>query len=142
MPTQIDDIIFTGDVAGVSGDGPSHHLVRQILMLNYGKKSIHKLRIQSQPCILPFSLQHNPQIINNLEIKIDDWANLSNLLHDNQTPSEEIVPIYGLYQKSVLAKDCIRNKYKPMNWLIQAGCLLMAYILEIERAGKNLEFFR
>jgi hypothetical protein len=68
---------------------------------------------------------------------------LSNL-YDNQTLLRKLYPnLWPTPEGSVLAEGLHRNKYKPMNWPIQVGCLLMAYsLLEIERAGKNLEFFR
>ncbi|EIA08588.1 MBL fold metallo-hydrolase [Flavobacterium frigoris] len=112
---QIDDIIFTGDVAGVRiGDGPvAPPCPPPDINVELWKKSIHKLKnLKPQALYLThFSLQYNPQeLLTNLEIKIDDWANFIKPFYDNQTPPEEIVPQFMAYTRSQFLAEGLHSE--------------------------------
>ncbi len=112
---QLDDIIFTGDVAGVRiGDGPvAPPCPPPDINVELWKKSIYKLKNLNPKALYltHFSLQYNPQeLLTDLEIKIDDWANFIKPFYDNQTPSEEIVPQFMAYTRKQFLAEGLQSE--------------------------------
>lgn len=131
---QLDDIIFTGDVAGVR---IQHGLVvppcpPPDIHIPDWKNSIQKLR-NLNPRLL--YLTHYGAVsdisahLNRLESMLDDWANWMKPYYDNGTPAEEITPKFMEYTKNQLKSqgvpeaDLERYEHANPSWMSVSGLL-------------------
>lgn len=130
----INDVIFTGDVAGVKiGNGP---IVPPCpppdINIELWKSSIEKLRAMSPNALYltHYSRQENPnQLLDDLVIILDDWANYIKTFYDNKTPADEIVPQFMQYTKGQLEAKGLNEheiqiyEYANPSWMSVNGLL-------------------
>lgn len=131
---QIDEVIFTGDVAGVKiGNGPVvPPCPPPDINISLWKESIEKIR-QKNPSALyltHFDRQENPiQLLNDLESIMDDWANYIKPFYDDQIPADKFVPLFINYTKKQflekgLTEDEIQTyEYANPSWMSVNGLL-------------------
>lgn len=131
---QLENIIFTGDVAGVTiNHGPVvPPCPPPDIDLGLWKKSIQKLRdLKSEMLYLThFGIVNNPEKhFSALEIILDDWANWIKPYYDAGTSAQEITPKFMEYTKNQLKKEDVspedlqRYEYANPSWMSVAGLL-------------------
>lgn len=132
---RLDNVIFTGDVAGVKiGNCPVlPPCPPPDINIGLWKQSIEKLRSQNadQLYLTHFGLQENPnQLFDDLEEKLDDWANFIYPFYVDQTPSDEIIPLfmsytqqqlrsYGLTDEEIETYECANPSWASVNGLLR-----------------------
>lgn len=131
---QIDDVIFTGDVAGVKVDqGPVvPPCPPPDINIELWKKSIQKLRdLKPKKLYLThFDVKENPEeILFDLEQVLDQWANFIKPYYDNGSNTEDIVPHFmaftsSNFKKFGLSQDEIQTyEYANPSWMSVNGLL-------------------
>lgn len=131
---QLDNIIFTGDVAGVKiNHGPVvPPCPPPDIDLKKWKESIRKLKAQNPEklYLTHFGIVENPiQHLDELEVILDDWANWMKPHYDAGTDSEIITPQFMEYTKKqltdrgVLGGDLQRYEYANPSWMSVNGLL-------------------
>lgn len=131
---QVEDIIFTGDVAGVQVDfGPVvPPCPPPDINIELWKKSIQKLRDLNpkQFYLTHFDVKNNPlEILTDLELVLDNWANFIKPFYDNKTSPEEIVPKFMEFTSSNFRKDGLTEseiqtyEYANPSWMSVNGLL-------------------
>ena len=131
---QIEDVIFTGDVAGVKiGDGPVvPPCPPPDINIELWKQSLKKLKdLKPRALYLThFDLQKNPdELLSGLEIVLDDWASFIKPFYDNQTPPESIVPQFMEYtrkqflDKGLDAEEIQTYEFANPSWMSVNGLL-------------------
>lgn len=131
---QLGNIVFTGDVAGVTiNQGPVvPPCPPPDIDLGLWKKSIQKLRdLKPEMLYLThFGIVNNPEKhFSELEIILDDWANWIKPYYDAGTSAEEITPKFMEYTKGQLKKEGVshedlqRYEYANPSWMSVAGLL-------------------
>lgn len=131
---QIDDIIFTGDVAGCKINTgpvvppcppPDIHIENWI-------KSINKLKSLQPKYLIPthFGIISKPQEhLNELEEILHDWANWMKPYFNKGIAAEQIIPIFTQYTNQQLldrgASQADLNRYARANpsWMSVSGLL-------------------
>ncbi|WP_313376019.1 MBL fold metallo-hydrolase [Chishuiella sp.] len=98
----LDDVIFTGDVAGVKiENGPVvPPCPPPDINIELWKESINKLRKINAKTIYPthYGAHHNlEEHFNQLEKVLDDWANYMKPMYDDKLTAEEITPVFVDY---------------------------------------------
>lgn len=131
---QYEDVIFTGDVAGVKiGDGP---VVAPCpppdINIELWKSSIEKIR-NAKPRMLyltHFSEQLNPDLLlSELSMTLDKWASFIKPFYDRQTPADQIVPVFmefvqnDLRSKGLDEHDIQVYEYANPSWMSVNGLL-------------------
>lgn len=130
----IDEVVFTGDVAGVKiGDGPVvPPCPPPDINIRLWKESIRKLKSLNANYLYltHFGRQTDPiALLNELEMVLDDWADFIKPFYDQQTPSEQIVPLFMKYtsdafRKRGLSENEIRvYEYANPSWMSVNGLL-------------------
>lgn len=131
---QIDDVIFTGDVAGVKiENGPVvPPCPPPDINIELWKASLQKLRNRNPKALYltHYGRQENPlEIIDHLEVMLDDWANYIKPFYDDQIPADTIVPLFVEYTEKQLrdqglSKDEITvYEYANPSWMSVNGLL-------------------
>ncbi|MBA5628429.1 MBL fold metallo-hydrolase [Moheibacter lacus] len=131
---QIENIIFTGDVAGVKiNNGPVvPPCPPPDIDLGKWKKSIQKLKdLKPEKLYLTHFgiVEEVEKHLSELEIILEDWANWMKPYFDAETSAEEITPKFMDYTKNQLKKagvsdeDLIRYEYANPSWMSVAGLL-------------------
>lgn len=131
---QLEDIIFTGDVAGVKIN--QNPVVPPCpppdIDLGKWKSSIDKMRkLNPQSLYLThFGKVENPiEHFNELEWILDDWANWMKLYYDKGIDPDEITPKFMEYTKNQLLEkgvnedDVLRYEYANPSWMSVVGLL-------------------
>lgn len=130
----INDVIFTGDVAGVKiGNGP---IVPPCpppdINIELWKNSIEKLRAKAPKALYltHYSRQENPnQLLDDLIAILDDWAHYIKPFYDNKTPADDIVPQFMQYTKGQLEEKGLNAheiqiyEYANPSWMSVNGLL-------------------
>lgn len=98
----LDDVIFTGDVAGVKiENGPVvPPCPPPDINIELWKESIAKLRKINAKGIYPTHYGYHEDLENHfdqLEKSLNDWSNYIKPMYDDQIPNEEIVPVFVDY---------------------------------------------
>ena len=130
----IDEIVFTGDVAGVKiGDGPVvPPCPPPDINIGLWKESIRKLKTLNTNYLYltHFGRQADPiALLSELETVLDEWAAFIKPFYDQQTPPEQIVPLFMKYtadafRKRGLTEDEIRvYEYANPSWMSVNGLL-------------------
>lgn len=131
---QLEDVIFTGDVAGVKIN--QNPVVPPCpppdIDLGKWKMSIERLK-KANPKYLyltHFGKVENPiQHLNELELMLDDWANWMKPFYDQGETPEIITPKFMEYTKNQLLEkgvdedDVQRYEYANPSWMSVAGLL-------------------
>ena len=131
---QLDDVIFTGDVAGVKiANGPVvPPCPPPDINIELWKASLSKLRA-AKPAALyltHFAKQEAPQtLLEELEGMLDDWANYMKVFYDQKIPSEKVVPEFMEYTHSQLREKGLSEaeiqvyEYANPSWMSVNGLL-------------------
>lgn len=131
---QLNDVIFTGDVAGCKiENGPVvPPCPPPDINLTLWKQSIQKLK-DANPSALyltHFARQENPiQLLEELEIELDNWANFIKPFFEAGTPADEIVPQFmkftsGAFKaKGLTDKEIQIYEYANPSWMSVNGLL-------------------
>ncbi len=131
---QLDDVIFTGDVAGVKIDnGPVvPPCPPPDINLKLWKASIKKLK-ELNPSALyltHYGKQEHPiQLLNELEIVLDSWANFIKPYYDNPIPIEELVDLFMEFTENQMLnfglskEEIITYEYANPSWMSVNGLL-------------------
>ncbi len=131
---QIEDIIFTGDVAGVKINGGPvvPPCPPPDINIELWKESIQKLK-KLNPAFLyltHYGKQDNVQILlNDLEEVLDSWASEIQKYYILKTPSDEVVPLFmgfahdQLTTKGVSEKLLTIYEYANPSWMSVNGLL-------------------
>lgn len=131
---QLDDVIFTGDVAGVKiHQGPVvPPCPPPDINLKQWKASIQKLKnLDPKSLYLThFAKVNNPSFhLFNLELMLENWANWIKPYYDNQTDPQEIIPKFKTYTKyqlieqGVSSEDLVKYEYANPSWMSVTGLL-------------------
>lgn len=131
---ELENIIFTGDVAGVRiNNGPVvPPCPPPDINIGLWKESLQKLRsLNPEKLYLThFGMVENPQKhLNELELILDDWANWMKPFFEAGTSPEEITPKFMHYTKNQLKsagvshEDLQRYEYANPSWMSVAGLL-------------------
>lgn len=131
---QIENIIFTGDVAGVKiNNGPVvPPCPPPDIDLGKWKKSIQKLKdLKPEKLYLTHFgiVEEVEKHLSELEIILEDWANWMKPYFDAETSAEEITPKFMDYTRNQLKKagvseeDLVRYEYANPSWMSVAGLL-------------------
>ena len=131
---QIDNVIFTGDVAGVKiGSGPVvPPCPPPDINVELWLKSIEKLKnLNPEKLYLThYGVVENPlSHLSELELILDDWASWMKQHFDAGTAQELITPDFMAYTKSQLQdsgvseEDIQRYEYANPSWMSVAGLL-------------------
>lgn len=131
---QLEDIIFTGDVAGVKiGNGPVvPPCPPPDIDLGAWKKSIDKLSALAPKklYLTHFGVIENVQEhLNNLKTILDDWANWIKPYYHTKESVESITPLFMEYTanqltaKGVSAEGLKRYEYANPSWMSVTGLL-------------------
>ena len=129
---QIENIIFTGDVAGVKiNNGPVvPPCPPPDIDLGKWKKSIQKLKdLKPEKLYLTHFgiVEEVEKHLSELEIILEDWANWMKPYFDAETSAEEITPKFMDYTKNQLKKagvseeDLVRYEYANPSWMSVSG---------------------
>lgn len=133
---QIDDIVFTGDVAGVRiNNGPAvPPCPPPDVHLEDWKKSIEKLRnLDPKELYLAHygKVENVDEHLNQLEKMLDDWAQWIKPHYDNQKDPKEITPKFVEYTQNQLREMGVNeadvNKYEKGNPSFMSVTGLMRY---------------
>lgn len=131
---QLNDVIFTGDVAGCKiENGPVvPPCPPPDINLTLWKQSIQKLK-DANPSALyltHFAKQENPiQLLTELESELDNWANFIKPYYDSNTPAEQIVPKFmqfttNAFKEKGLSDEEIKiYEYANPSWMSVNGLL-------------------
>ena len=130
----LDDVIFTGDVAGVKiSNGPvAPPCPPPDINIELWKQSINKLRKVNAKGIYPthYGLHENvEEHFTQLENELDDWANYMKPMYDDKLSPEEITPIFvdyiiKKYKDQGLSADEIQvYEYANPTWMSVNGLL-------------------
>ena len=130
----LDDVIFTGDVAGVKiNNGPvAPPCPPPDINIELWKQSINKLRKVNAKGIYPthYGLHENvEEHFTQLENELDDWANYMKPMYDDKLSPEEITPIFvdyiiKKYKDQGLSADEIQvYEYANPTWMSVNGLL-------------------
>lgn len=131
---QLNDVIFTGDVAGCKiENGPVvPPCPPPDINLTLWKQSIQKLK-DAKPSALyltHFAKQENPiQLLTELESELDNWANFIKTYYDSNTPAEQIVPKFmqfttNAFKEKGLSDEEIKiYEYANPSWMSVNGLL-------------------
>jgi len=130
----LDDVIFTGDVAGVKiNNGPvAPPCPPPDINIELWKQSIEKLRKVNAKGIYPthYGLHENvEEHFTQLENELDDWANYMKPMYDDKLSPEEITPIFvdyiiKKYKDQGLSADEIQvYEYANPTWMSVNGLL-------------------
>jgi len=131
---QLNDIIFTGDVAGCKiENGPVvPPCPPPDIDITLWKKSIQKLK-DANPTALyltHFARQENPiQLLNELEAELDNWATFMKPFFDHGTPADEIVPQFMKFTsdafkaKGLTDEEIQVYEYANPSWMSVNGLL-------------------
>lgn len=131
---QLNDVIFTGDVAGVKiGNGPVvPPCPPPDINIELWKESISKIRAAKPESLYltHFAKQDAPQtLLDELEFMLDDWANYMKVFYDNTIPSEKVVPEFMEYTHSQLREKGLSEveiqvyEYANPSWMSVNGLL-------------------
>ncbi|MBS7332128.1 MAG: MBL fold metallo-hydrolase [Weeksellaceae bacterium] len=131
---QIDDVIFTGDVAGVRiGKGPVvPPCPPPDINIKLWKESIEKIKSKNPSALYltHFDRQENPiELLNDLELILDDWANYIKPFYDDQVPADTIVPLFMNYTKNQFKEKGLSDEeiqtyeYANPSWMSVNGLL-------------------
>jgi glyoxylase-like metal-dependent hydrolase (beta-lactamase superfamily II) len=131
---QIDQVIFTGDVAGVQIDhGPVvPPCPPPDINIELWKESINKLRnLNSNWLYLThFGAKNNPnKILDELETTLNQWANFIKPFYDTNTPPNEIVPKFMEFTTTNFKSSGLTNseiqtyEYANPSWMSVNGLL-------------------
>lgn len=132
---QVNDVIFTGDVAGVQIDkGPVvPPCPPPDINIELWKESIQKLKnLQPKKLYLThFDVKDNPlQILTDLENVLTQWANFIKPYYDQKATTEEIVPHFmqfttenfraaGLSEADILTYEFANPSWMSVNGLLR-----------------------
>src|SRR5690606_10017619 len=131
---QLNDIVFTGDVAGCKiGNGPVvPPCPPPDIDIALWKKSIQKIK-NANPSALyltHFARQDNPtKLLNELEAELDNWANFIKPYFEAETQADEIVPKFmkftsDSFKAKGLTDDEIQiYEYANPSWMSVNGLL-------------------
>lgn len=131
---QLNDVIFTGDVAGCKiENGPVvPPCPPPDINLTLWKQSIQKLK-DANPSALyltHFAKQENPiQLLTELESELDNWANFIKPYYDSNTPAEQIVPKFMQFttnafkEKGLSDEEIQIYEYANPSWMSVNGLL-------------------
>ena len=131
---QLNDVIFTGDVAGCKiENGPVvPPCPPPDINIELWKQSLQKLR-DAKPKALyltHFAKHENPlEILNDLEAELDNWANFIKAFYEDKTPVEEIIPKFMKFTSDAfklkgLSEDEIQiYEYANPSWMSVNGLL-------------------
>ena len=131
---QLNDVIFTGDVAGCKiENGPVvPPCPPPDINIELWKQSLQKLR-DAKPKALyltHFAKHENPlEILNDLEAELDNWANFIKPFYEDKTPVEEIIPKFMKFTSDAfklkgLSEDEIQiYEYANPSWMSVNGLL-------------------
>ncbi|MDO5637243.1 MAG: MBL fold metallo-hydrolase [Myroides sp.] len=131
---QLNDVIFTGDVAGCKiANGPVvPPCPPPDIDLGLWKKSIQKLK-DANPSALyltHFARQEHPvQLLEELEIELDNWANFIKPFFDAGTPADEIVPQFMQFTSQAFKAKGLTDteiqiyEYANPSWMSVSGLL-------------------
>ena len=130
----INNIIFTGDVAGVKIENGSVVPPCPPPDINIGlwKESIQKIKAKNPSALYltHFGRQENPnKLLSQLEVMLDDWANFIQPFYDNKTEPNEIVPKFIAYTKNQLKEHGLADEqiqtyeYANPSWMSVNGLL-------------------
>lgn len=131
---QIDDVIFTGDVAGVQIDkGPVvPPCPPPDINIKLWKESISKIKkLNAKRLYLThFDVKHNPnEILEELEKTLDLWANFIKIYFDTNTEIDKIVPEFMAFTSRNFKKNGLSTKeiqtyeYANPSWMSVNGLL-------------------
>lgn len=131
---RINDVIFTGDVAGVRiGNGPVvPPCPPPDINIELWKNSLQKLRSLNpkQLYLTHFGVQKNPhEVLHNLEIMLDDWSLWIKPYYDKNIAAETIIPEFMEYTKKQLIEHGLSTEeievyeYANPSWMSVAGLL-------------------
>lgn len=131
---KLDDVIFTGDVAGVKiENGPVvPPCPPPDINIELWKKSIEKLRAKNAKGIYPTHYGYHEDVENllqQLEIELDNWANYIKPMYDDQIPAEDIVPVFvdaihDFYRSKGLNEEQIQvYEFANPTWMSVNGLL-------------------
>ncbi len=131
---QVNDVIFTGDVAGVQVDkGPVvPPCPPPDIDIELWKKSIQKLRDLNPKkfYLTHFDVKNNPlEILDELEFVLDQWANFIKPYFDNNSNPSEIVPKFMEFTASNFRNaglndaDIQTYEYANPSWMSVNGLL-------------------
>lgn len=131
---QLNDVIFTGDVAGCKiANGPVvPPCPPPDIDLVLWKKSIQKLK-DANPSALyltHFARQEHPvQLLEELEIELDNWANFIKPFFDAGIPADEIVPQFMQFTSQAFKAKGLTDteiqiyEYANPSWMSVNGLL-------------------
>ena len=131
---QLGDVIFTGDVAGVKIDhGPVvPPCPPPDINLKLWKESIKKIK-ESNPKVLyltHYGRQDHPiDLLNDLEVVLDTWANFIKPYYDNPIPIEDLVEIFMDFTQKQFKEDGLSEdeisayEYANPSWMSVNGLL-------------------
>lgn len=131
---QLNDVIFTGDVAGCKiANGPVvPPCPPPDIDLGLWKKSIQKLK-DANPSALyltHFARQEHPvQLLEELEMELDNWANFIKPFFDAGTPAHEIVPQFMQFTSQAFKAKGLTDteiqiyEYANPSWMSVNGLL-------------------
>lgn len=131
---QLEDVIFTGDVAGVKiNHGPVvPPCPPPDIDLKLWKESIQKLKsLQPKKLYLTHfaDVDNVDQHLFDLEMMLDNWANWMKPYFDHGTNPDEIVPLFMEYTKNQLIEQGVneedrqRYEYANPSWMSVNGLL-------------------
>lgn len=131
---QFNDIIFTGDVAGCKiENGPVvPPCPPPDINLTLWKQSIQKLKDANLSALYltHFARQENPiQLLEELEIELDNWANFIKPFFEAGTPADEIVPQFMKFTSDAFKAKGLSDEeiqiyeYANPSWMSVNGLL-------------------
>lgn len=132
----LDDIIFSGDAAGVKiADGPVvPPCPPPDINIELWKQSLRKMKSRSPEAIYLThfgKVENVPKHFEELEFMLDDWSNWMKPFFDTATPLDEITPKFIRYTQNQLREagvsdeNMTRYEYANPSWMSVAG--LMRY---------------
>lgn len=131
---QLEDVIFTGDVAGVKvGNGPVvPPCPPPDIHIEHWKNSIEKMR-NAKPSALyltHFGIQQDvSKHLDELEAILDDWAQWMKSHFENQSSPETVTPKFMEYTENQLREKGLKTdeisvyEYANPSWMSVAGLL-------------------
>lgn len=131
---QLNDLIFTGDVAGCKiENGPVvPPCPPPDINIELWKQSLQKLR-DAKPNYLyltHFAKHENPlQLLDDLEKELDSWADFIKPFYDDKTPTEEIIPKFMKFTSDAFKLKGLTNEeiqvyeYANPSWMSVNGLL-------------------